>query len=940
MTKKTNFLIALLILLSGFFNSALGQEPADTLRAHMWDSLAIEHLETGQADSSRPYLDSLREFRRRFPGDDSLNLADWYFFEAMYCYLKSKPAQGVQFMLETKRLREKSAQFDPVSHGAAFVHNMLGLLLSNAGEHELAFQQHRLALDIRERLEQTGAAFNFKNMTAGSYANVGQELGYLGQPDRSIAYILRALPAIRDSTPKHPKMRGFLAALEANLAANYLGAYNHELAEQHFERALTMMFSRLGHKEPDLFLNSNLAQFWLDRGLNFAFLGRYETADSCIEKAKGILVRVFPNEAYPYLLGVALNMQGMIALDRDKFELSYKHLQAAAHIMDLQDDGLRVARSNVYHNMGVNWSFRNMPDSALHYIRFAKQILGTSTGSPLSLYFLKYCGSENRALVQKYRRDGSAFANLLDTVVANTLQIEVLYDQFVSSLEGELRYYNWAYTLKQVFESAIAACYFLYQHEQKAVHLETAFRFAEKTKAIGWLEKFRMQKASASGQQLSEQDRQFLGEHADLRVQRFVAQLQSDSTMVDLIDRQMFDLARLRSLANFGKGMPVGKDVASADSVRRHLAPDEVMLAYFLGDSSLFIFALSRERLHLKMVPNVRLAPDVRRLVNAMHSSTDTLPEAFAKAAQYVYANLVLPVKPLLPDGSRLVVIPDGVLCELPFEALFEGDATFFPNVDYLVNRYSFRYGYSATALLEMSAKKHDTAPASLFLGVAPVFTGTQSSDVRNLVYANPKEYTFDPLLYNVPEVRQVRKILGAGDTLIGPQATKERFVQMAGNYQIVLLSTHAWRNSVVNEHSVIAFSETADKRPENRVLSLPEIEKLTLNSDLLVLGACQTTAGQIRNGEGVVSMARMFAFAGAKSILSSLWNVHDPTSATLMGHFFANIKKGMSKDRALQQAKRAYLNNEDHFASQRHPFFWATYILAGDAEPLWPDKK
>ena len=139
-----------------------------------------------------------------------------------------------------------------------------------------------------------------------------------------------------------------------------------------------------------------------------------------------------------------------------------------------------------------------------------------------------------------------------------------------------------------------------------------------------------------------------------------------------------------------------------------------------------------------------------------------TLPEAFAKAAQYVYANLVLPVKPLLPDGSRLVVIPDGVLCELPFEALFEGDATFFPNVAYLVNRYGFRYGYSATALLEMSAKKHDTAPASLFLGVAPVFTGTQSSDVRNLVYANPKEYTFDPLLYNVPEVRQGRKILGA----------------------------------------------------------------------------------------------------------------------------------------------------------------------------------
>jgi len=936
MTKKTICLFAPLILLCGFFGPAFGQEPADTLRAHGWDSLAIELLETGLADSSRPYLDSLREYRGSFPGADSLNLADWYFFEAMYCYLKGKPAQGVKFMLAAKRLREKSAQFDPAGHGAAFNHNMLGLLLSNAGEHELALQQHRLALDIRESLERRGAAFDFKNMTAYSYANVGQELGYLGQPDRSIAYILRALPAIRDSTPKHPKMRGFLAALEANLAANYMSAYNHELAEQHFERALTMRLSRLGYNELDLFLSSNLAQMWLDRGLNFAFLGRYETADSCIEKAKGILARVFPGEAHPYLLGVALNMQGMIALDQDKFELSYAYLQEAASIMDLQEEGTHTARSNVYHNMGVNWSFRNMPDSALHYIRFAKQILSAQTGGSLNLDFVKYCGSENRALVQKYKRDGSALPSLLDTVVASTLRIEALYDQFVSSLEGELRYFNWAYALKQVFEPAVSACYFLHQHDRKAVHLETAFRFAEKTKAISWLEKYRLQQASASGHQLSEDERQFRKKQADLRVQRFVAQLQSDSAMVDNVAHQMFDLVQQRPQlqTNASRPMPASKDVVAADSVQRYLASDEVMLAYFLGDSSVFIFGLTRERLHLEMVPNIHLAPDVRRLANAMRS-TETPREEYVEAAQYLYAKLVLPVKPLLKDSSRLVVIPDGVLCELPFEALFEGDATNFPNVDYLVKSYSFRYGYSATALLEMSARRHASMPKSLFLGVAPVFAGTQISDSRTQTYANPLGYTFGPLLYNVPEVRQVRKILGAGDTLIGPEATKSRFVQLAGNYRIILLSTHALRNNVINEHSVIAFAETADKRPENRLLPLSEIETLTLNSDLLVLGACQTGIGQIRNGDGVVSMARMFAFAGAKGLLSSLWNVNDPTSATLMELFFANLKNGMPKDRALQQAKRAYLNKPPA-AYQRHPIYWATYILSGDAKPLW----
>lgn len=936
MTKKTICLFAPLILHCYFFSQAFGQEPSDTLRAHVWDSLVIECLETGQADSSRLYLDSLRAFRGRFPGTDSLNLADWYFFEAMYCNLKGQPAQGVKYMQEVKRLREKSTHFDPVSHSAAFVYNMLGLLLSNAGEHELALQQHLLAMDIREKLERRDAAFDFKNMTANSYANVGQELGSLGQPDRSIAYILRALPAIRDSALNHKnKMRGFLAALYLNLAANYMGAHEHELAEQHFERALNMMPSRLGFKDFDLFLSSNLAHMWLDRGLNFAFLGRYETADSCIEKAKGILARVFPGEAHSYLLGVALNMQGMIALDQDKFELSYAYLQEAASIMDLREDGAHAVRSNVYHNMGVNWSFRNMPDSALHYIRFAKLILGTPTEPSLNLDFVKYCASENRALVQKYKQDGSTSPSLLDTVVANTLRIEAMYDHFVSSLEGELRYFNWAYALKQVVEPAVSACYFLHQHDRKEVHLETAFRFAEKTKAISWLEKYRLQQASASGHQLSEDERQFRKKQADLRVQRFAAQLQSDSTIVDNVSRQMFDLVQQRQQlqSNASRPMPASKDVVAADSVQRYLAPDEVMLAYFLGDSSAFIFALTRERLHLEMVPNIHLAPDVRRLAYAMRSS-ETPREEFIEAAQYLYAMLVLPVKRLLPVGSRLVVIPDGVLCELPFEALFEGDATNFPNVDYLVKQYSFRYGYSATAMLEMSAKRHVSMPESEFLGMAPVFAGKQISQSRDLVYENPLKYTFDSLQYNVPEVRRVRKILGAGDILIGPKATKSRFVQLAGNYRIILLSTHALRNNVVNEHSVIAFSESADKRHENRLLLLSEIETLTLNSDLLVLGACQTGAGQIRNGDGVVSMARMFAFAGAKSLLSSLWNVNDPTSALLMELFFANLKKGMPKDQALQQAQRTYLNKPPS-AYQRHPFFWATYVLSGDAKPL-----
>ena len=100
----------------------------------------------------------------------------------------------------------------------------------------------------------------------------------------------------------------------------------------------------------------------------------------------------------------------------------------------------------------------------------------------------------------------------------------------------------------------------------------------------------------------------------------------------------------------------------------------------------------------------------------------------------------------------------------------------------------------------------------------------------------------------------------------------------------------------------------------------------------MVVLSACNTGTGELQRGEGVISLARGFAFAGAKSIISTLWSVNDKSTEVLMSSFYKHLKSGMKKDEALRKAKQDYRRNPKNDA---HPFYWAAFIPSGDMSAL-----
>ena len=134
------------------------------------------------------------------------------------------------------------------------------------------------------------------------------------------------------------------------------------------------------------------------------------------------------------------------------------------------------------------------------------------------------------------------------------------------------------------------------------------------------------------------------------------------------------------------------------------------------------------------------------------------------------------------------------------------------------------------------------------------------------------------------------------------------------------------------SDNSFLALGSDIDDPSQK--LTLRELYDLESNNELVVLSACSTAEGEIAAGEGVLSLARGFFYAGAKSVVSTLWAVNDQSSAIIMSEFYRQLKQGKRKDVALQQAKLHYLDSVD--SEYQDPKYWAAFIVMGDMSPLF----
>ena len=335
--------------------------------------------------------------------------------------------------------------------------------------------------------------------------------------------------------------------------------------------------------------------------------------------------------------------------------------------------------------------------------------------------------------------------------------------------------------------------------------------------------------------------------------------------------------------------------------------------------------------------------------------------------AQSLYKKLLLRVLVDVPKGTPLIIIPDGPLATLPFEALvtagvakwssapmqeFPDQFREYPDgLTYLGDEYPISYYQSITALtLTRNVETVNASRNTLLVMADPVFSmhdaRAQKAKAMNmaesekkqnmeLMKASEDEQEGFSGLKRLPKTRllaeNLEKMFGSECTaLTGLNANKSDFISKIApklyTFDNVVFATHGVMSTEIPGLMEPFLALTMAPPGTDGFLKMSEIMSLRMNADVVALTACQTGLGKDLSGEGVMSMGRAFQYAGAKSVLMSLWEVEEKSAVTITESFFRHRKQGMSKLEALKAAR-----DDIRKDGYMHPYFWSAFILVGE---------
>lgn len=300
--------------------------------------------------------------------------------------------------------------------------------------------------------------------------------------------------------------------------------------------------------------------------------------------------------------------------------------------------------------------------------------------------------------------------------------------------------------------------------------------------------------------------------------------------------------------------------------------------------------------------------------------------DQFAQPSYTIYNYLLRETLDQLPSNvTSLVIIPDGILNFIPFETLLQSDVNIensdYRQLDYLINTYNISYSYSMSLVRNQNRKSHQTKDN--YSGFAPSYQLV----VRDTI---DLEIPLSDLPAARKSVEKASKLFN-GRSYISEHATKNNFINSARESSILHLAMHCIvDNNSPMDTKLIFSSDTTEKR---KYITAADLYNIQLDNQLSVLTACNTGVGNIRDGEGVISLSRAFTYAGSKSLMMSLWSIPDAQTAHIIETFFNGVKSGRRKDESLKNAKIRYLSEAPKSAS--HPMFWAGFIISGNTEPV-----
>lgn len=342
----------------------------------------------------------------------------------------------------------------------------------------------------------------------------------------------------------------------------------------------------------------------------------------------------------------------------------------------------------------------------------------------------------------------------------------------------------------------------------------------------------------------------------------------------------------------------VAPDVASLVSVDKIpvariqtlLGPDETLVQYYLRGNDGHIFLLTRTSLRSFSFPAAEIEKDVKQF----RVSIEKRDKRFLELSQRLYSQLIAPLAAELKTAN-LLIVPHGPLHYLSFAALYDGSK-------FLVDRFGLRSMPSASTLVYMSPRRTESDATMLVLG---------NPDLGSAKFDLPDAQM---------EAETLARVFPQSKLLLRKAASETAFIEQGRKYSMIHIASHGEFNPDTPLMSALMLAK--DDANDGQ-LTAGELYSVKLSADLVTLSACETGLGKVASGDDVVGLSRGFLFAGARSIIASLWKVPDEATSYLMERLYAQLARRGKRD-ALRTAQ---LETKKRYSA---PFFWAGFYLIG----------
>lgn len=735
------------------------------------------------------------------------------------------------------------------------------------------------------------ASFNSKGLNLVAEANYTQvvrefEPGkeqYSSLPFQDLIYLCSAYGELKN----YKKLFPCLDAAQAKVdAGDFIAdAWNHSATPS---RLRTNALIELGQYEDavkaaelsnKIVVDNQLSRFEEVKvleilGIAYGLAGKADKANAAAEQLKGLYL------GYPYML---VKDDRNIALAKIYIILKKypEAIDAVSYKFEDSNSFLKtISGWDVFTNNKLSFEF--MKNKSLYEVgRTAEAKQGYD--ALLQYPYIQDRGEMHWIILFDRGRIAEKEGNIREAIRFYEKAVDVI-EQQRSTINVEAGKIGFVGDKQAVYHSLIAALYADRQYSK-------AFEYVERSKSralvdlLAGKKDFMVKSAGKEEQVRNVLDATVQSEEEILSSDRSVNRSQNRSIAVKARQDLKRDVPELASL--------VTVDATPVSGIASFLSPKESLVEYYYSGNDMFAFVIAAGSLQ-----SIRLNPaGLEEEVAAFRKSLeDPRSSATLVYAGKLHQRLFKPLETAL-QNQDLVIVSHGILHYIPFNALHDGK-------QYLIDRYRIRLMPSASAMKYLGEKKGQGTGGILALG--------------NPDLGNPAH----DLVFAQKEAIEVAKIWQNSKVFVRKQATEDVVRRYGGEYQYIHFATHGQFSPDNPLQSALLLSPDARS---NGMLTVDKLYSMRLDTRLVTLSACETGLSKVANGDDLVGLTRGFLYAGAGSIVASLWKVDDLATSQLMIRFY----REMRQTDKLSALRKAQLETRRKYP---HPFYWSSFQLTGSA--------